>query len=64
MRHIFLLLTLMFLVNCSGAVEHYSSISKPNVVLFYTDDQGTLDAGCYGSKDPRGFNKIFGSGQP
>ncbi len=25
--------------------------SNPNVVIFYTDDQGTLDAGCYGSKD-------------
>jgi arylsulfatase A-like enzyme len=24
---------------------------KPNVVIFYTDDQGTLDAGCYGSRD-------------
>ncbi len=24
---------------------------KPNVVIFYTDDQGTLDAHCYGSKD-------------
>lgn len=24
---------------------------KPHVVIFYTDDQGTLDAGCYGSKD-------------
>lgn len=24
---------------------------KPNVVLFYTDDQGTLDANCYGSTD-------------
>ncbi len=24
---------------------------KPNVVILYTDDQGTLDAGCYGSKD-------------
>ena len=24
---------------------------KPNVVIFYTDDQGTLDANCYGSKD-------------
>ncbi len=24
---------------------------KPNVVFIYTDDQGTLDAGCYGSDD-------------
>ena len=26
---------------------------KPNVVIVYTDDQGTLDAGCYGSDDIR-----------
>ena len=25
--------------------------AKPNVVVFLTDDQGTLDAGCYGSDD-------------
>lgn len=25
--------------------------TRPNVVILYTDDQGTLDAGCYGSKD-------------
>ena len=24
---------------------------KPNVVIFYTDDQGTLDANCFGSRD-------------
>ena len=24
---------------------------KPNVVILFTDDQGTLDAGCYGSTD-------------
>jgi len=24
---------------------------KPNVVIIFTDDQGTLDANCYGSKD-------------
>ncbi len=25
--------------------------ARPNVVLIFTDDQGTLDAGCYGSGD-------------
>lgn len=24
---------------------------KPNVIILYTDDQGTLDANCYGAKD-------------
>ncbi len=24
---------------------------RPNVVIIYTDDQGTLDAGCYGAED-------------
>ena len=24
---------------------------QPNIVVFFTDDQGTLDANCYGSKD-------------
>ena len=24
---------------------------KPNVIIIYTDDQGTIDANCYGSKD-------------
>jgi len=32
---------------CRGAEK----ASKPNVLLIFTDDQGTLDANCYGSKD-------------
>ena len=24
---------------------------KPNIIIFYTDDQGTMDANCYGAKD-------------
>ncbi|MCG8384485.1 MAG: sulfatase-like hydrolase/transferase [Cytophagales bacterium] len=28
-----------------------STYSKPNVIIIYTDDQGTLDMNCYGSKD-------------
>ena len=28
-----------------------AAADKPNVVIIFTDDQGTLDAGCYGSTD-------------
>ena len=27
------------------------SAERPNVIIIYTDDQGTLDAGCYGAED-------------
>ncbi len=27
------------------------AIERPNVIIIYTDDQGTLDAGCYGAED-------------
>ena len=26
-------------------------IRHPNVIIIYTDDQGTIDANCYGAKD-------------
>ena len=29
----------------------WNAQGKPNVVLIYTDDQGSVDAGCYGSED-------------
>ncbi len=35
----------------SAAGLAFSQTTRPNVVIIYTDDQGTLDAGCYGSKD-------------
>lgn len=34
----------------SGACEQHEE-HKPNVIIIYTDDQGTLDAGCYGATD-------------
>lgn len=33
------------------ATVNQGNSRKPNVILFYTDDQGALDANCYGSKD-------------
>ena len=34
-----------------ASAQGSGAASKPNVVIFFTDDQGTLDAGCYGSTD-------------
>ena len=43
-------------VACLGCVSAWGKTNqaqsrKPNVVIFFTDDQGTLDVNCYGSKD-------------
>jgi len=38
---------LVFSLLCIPAV----SKNKPNVILIYTDDQGTVDMNCYGAKD-------------
>lgn len=35
-----------FLINLS-----FIAAEKPNVIIIYTDDQGTLDMNCYGAKD-------------
>jgi arylsulfatase A-like enzyme len=40
-------LFLLCLLVCSAPL----SAAKPNLVIFLTDDQGTVDAGCYGSAD-------------
>ncbi|MCF7668527.1 MAG: sulfatase-like hydrolase/transferase [Verrucomicrobia bacterium] len=34
-----------------GATTKNNDNRKPNVVIIFTDDQGALDAGCYGAKD-------------
>lgn len=35
----------------TGIAASAAAQEKPNVILIYTDDQGTLDAGCYGALD-------------
>lgn len=34
----------------SGVVEA-AQTTKPNVIIIYTDDHGTLDANCFGATD-------------
>ena len=38
------------LIALSMSVNLYAA-DRPNVIVIYTDDQGTLDLNCYGSKD-------------
>jgi hypothetical protein len=46
-----IVLALVCVTNFFTSQEAMSEVRKPNVVIFLTDDQGTLDANCYGSKD-------------
>lgn len=39
-------LALALVASVAGA-----AVEKPNVIIIYTDDQGSVDANCYGSKD-------------
>jgi len=48
-RHTILKYILFALINSiSGLVL---AQDKPNVIIIYTDDQGSVDLNCYGSKD-------------
>ena len=38
-----------FVLMMFGSVQ--AEVSKPNIVILFTDDQGTLDANCFGSHD-------------
>ncbi|MCU0785713.1 MAG: sulfatase-like hydrolase/transferase [Verrucomicrobia bacterium] len=48
MKHVFCLIFLSF---AGFAYADDKQATRPNVVILLTDDQGTLDANCYGSKD-------------
>ena len=46
--------TRVFALACACLAPVFSLTAddrKPNVVIFFTDDQGTLDANCFGSED-------------
>ncbi|MCH9022208.1 MAG: sulfatase-like hydrolase/transferase, partial [Planctomycetes bacterium] len=42
---------MLFAWGGSNDLHAATAIEKPNVVLIFTDDQGTIDVNCYGSKD-------------
>lgn len=47
-----LLPTLLLTLICLFAAQpHPGHASPPNVIIIYTDDQGSFDANCYGSED-------------
>lgn len=47
LKIIFTFLTILF---CSCVAQSQQK-NKPNVIIIYTDDQGAVDLGCYGSDD-------------
>jgi arylsulfatase A len=53
LRTIGLALLAMVYAGCvpSWGMSDPTQSRRPNVVIFFTDDQGTLDVNCYGSKD-------------
>lgn len=36
---------------CSNTSNEIIEVKKPNIIIIYTDDQGSIDVNCYGAKD-------------
>lgn len=51
--HIFLIITTFIILGCEDRGEPVSerSSDKPNIIIIYTDDQGTIDANSFGATD-------------
>ena len=66
MRHPFLHLSsvLALATGLLTLVNKQAEAKRPNVVIIYTDDQGSIDANCYGSKDlvTPAFDKLAATG--
>ena len=46
-----IILTGLFVFAAASSTSIEAVVEKPNVVIIFTDDQGTLDARCFGSSD-------------
>ena len=46
-----LLLSILLINACSNEPQGLKENEKPNVIIIYTDDQGSIDVNCYGAKD-------------
>ena len=57
-------ISLYFMQSTVSAESTSPQTKQPNVVIFFTDDQGTLDVNCYGSKDlfTPNMDKLAGDG--
>ena len=49
--HTLLKKILLILVITLSLCSISSANRKPNIIIILTDDQGSIDAGCYGAKD-------------
>ena len=45
------LISMLIINACSNAPQELKENEKPNVIIIYTDDQGSIDVNCYGAKD-------------